>query len=95
MARSFILINFRLSYGLCLHPVLVHFFPLYVATGRQITSQYLYDCLPGQVPSEMSHFNVQVLKNKYVDRQNDKRALLLKSLIQILVSGNICTEMNE
>jgi len=43
----------------------------------------------------VSCFNVQGLKNEYVDRQNGKRALFLKLLAQILVVGNILTKMNE
>jgi len=51
--------------------------------------------LPGLVWNEVSCFNVQELKNEYVDRQNGKRALFLKLLAQTLVVGNILTKMND
>jgi len=51
--------------------------------------------LSGQVRNEVSCFNVQELKNEYVDRQNGKRALFLKLLAQTLVLGNILTKVNE
>jgi len=50
--------------------------------------------LPGQVPNEVSCFNVHGLENEYVDRQNDKRVLFLKLLAQTLVLGNIVAKMN-
>jgi hypothetical protein len=39
--------------------------------------------------------NIQGLKNEYVGRQNDKRALLLELLTQILILGNIIRKMSE